>query len=80
MNAEDGEFVPQHNDFQFLELVRPKVQRDELQEPSEHHVTERDEHEASQRWRQRHAILLLRIGSFVTHIFTRVRPRTQKPS
>jgi hypothetical protein len=34
--AEDGEFVPQHDDFQFFEIVRPNAQEGERQKPSEH--------------------------------------------
>src|SRR2546425_3041689 len=48
-SPEDGEFVPQHDDFQFFEIVRPNAQEGELQNPSEHHVTERDKHDASLR-------------------------------
>jgi hypothetical protein len=44
---DNGEFVPKHDDFQFLEIVRPKAQGSKLWNPPRHHVTERDEHEAS---------------------------------
>jgi hypothetical protein len=33
--------------FQLLEIVRPKAQGSKLQNPPKHHVTEREEHEAS---------------------------------
>src|SRR6266446_8123486 len=46
-SPEDGEFVPQHDDFQFLEIVRAKAQGSELKNPPKHHVTKREEHEAS---------------------------------
>jgi hypothetical protein len=35
------------DDFQLVEIVRPKAQDSELQNPPKHHVIERDEHEAS---------------------------------
>jgi hypothetical protein len=36
----DGEFVPKHDDFQLLEIVRPKAQGSKLQKTPKHHVTE----------------------------------------
>jgi hypothetical protein len=51
-SPEDGEFVPQHDDFQFLEIVRANAQSNNLQNPSKHHVTKREEHEASSVGRQ----------------------------
>ena len=39
--------MPQDDDFQLLELVRPNAQGRELEKPTKHHVAERDEHEAS---------------------------------
>jgi hypothetical protein len=50
---EDGEFVPKHDDFQVLEIARPKAQSSELQNPAKHDVTEREDHEASSVVRQR---------------------------
>jgi hypothetical protein len=50
--------VPQHDDFQILEIVRSKAQGRELENPPKHHVTEREEHEASSVARQP----ILRIG------------------
>jgi len=38
--------------FQLLEIVRPKAQSSHLQNPPKHHVTEREEHEASSVARQ----------------------------
>jgi len=43
----DREFVPQHNDFEFLELVRPNDEGDELEKPAKQHVAERHGHETS---------------------------------
>jgi hypothetical protein len=51
-SPEDGEFVPKHDDFQFLEIVRSKAQGSKLQNPPKRHVTEREEHEASSVARQ----------------------------
>src|SRR6266849_3919827 len=48
-SPEDGEFVPKHEDFQFLEIVRPKTQGSKQQNPSKHYVTEREEHKGLQR-------------------------------
>ena len=39
--------MPKHDDFQLLEIVRPNAQDRKLQNPPKHHVTEREEHEAS---------------------------------
>lgn len=46
-SPEDGEFVPKHDDFQVLEIVRPKAQGRKLRDPPKHYVTEREEHETS---------------------------------
>ena len=43
----NGQFVPQDNDFERLELIRPRAQRHEFEEPTQQHVAERHEHEAS---------------------------------
>ena len=48
-SSEDGEFVPKHDDFQFLEIVRPIAQSSELQNPPKHHVTKGKEHEVQRR-------------------------------
>jgi hypothetical protein len=48
-SSQDGEFMPKYDDFQFLEVVRPKAQGSKLQNPPKHHVTEREEHEGLQR-------------------------------
>ena len=48
-SPEDGEFVPKHDDFQLLEIVRPKAPGSKLQNPPKHHVTEREEHRGLQR-------------------------------
>jgi hypothetical protein len=49
--------VPQHDDFQIFELVRPTAQDRQLQDPLERRVTERQEHETSET-----AILCIRLG------------------
>ena len=36
--------MPQHDDFQLLEIIRLNVQGSELQNPTDYQVTERDEH------------------------------------
>jgi hypothetical protein len=41
-SPEDGEFVAKHDDFQFLEIVRPKAQGRQLQTPAKHQVSERN--------------------------------------
>src|SRR5262249_51518456 len=46
--SEDGKFVPQHDDFQVLEVVRPNAQDRKLQYPPKRHVAEREEHETSE--------------------------------
>jgi hypothetical protein len=43
----DRDFVPQYDDFQFLELLRPKAQGDELEQPAKQRVGQRHEHETS---------------------------------
>src|SRR2546422_3496109 len=52
-SLENGEFVPQYDDFQLLELIRPKAQGSELQSPAKHNVKKREQHEASRVPRQR---------------------------
>jgi len=37
---EDGEFVPKHDDFQFLKIVRPNAQGRKLQNPPKHQIRE----------------------------------------
>src|ERR1700730_3540503 len=46
-SSEDGELMPQHDDFELLEIGRANAQGDELKHPAQHLVTEREEHEAS---------------------------------
>ena len=46
LSAEDGEFVPQRDDFQILALVRPNPQGRELKNPAKHTVKQREKHEA----------------------------------
>jgi hypothetical protein len=46
-SPQDGEFVPKHDDFELLEIVRPNVQGRKLQYAPKHHIAEREEHEAS---------------------------------
>jgi hypothetical protein len=46
-SPEDSEFVPKHDDFQCLAIVRPKAQRRKLKHPAKSCVAEREEHEAS---------------------------------
>jgi hypothetical protein len=46
-SPENGEFVPKHDDFQLLEIVRPKAPGSKLQNPPKHQITEGDEHEVS---------------------------------
>jgi hypothetical protein len=44
----DGEFVPQDDNFQVFELIRPTAQDRELQHPSKRPVTQREQHETSE--------------------------------
>src|SRR5713101_3957465 len=46
-SPEDGDFVPKHDDFQLLEIVRPKAPGSKLQNPPKHHIIEGEEHETS---------------------------------
>jgi hypothetical protein len=46
-SPEDAEFVPQHDDFQLLEIGGPKAQGRELQKPLKQHITDGHEHDAS---------------------------------
>src|SRR5882672_12007681 len=43
-SPEDAEFVPKHDDFQLLEIVRPKAPGSKLQNPPNHQITEGEEH------------------------------------
>jgi len=43
----NGEFVSQDNDFELLERLRLRAQRHEFEQPTQHHLAERHEHEAS---------------------------------
>src|SRR5262249_60611481 len=45
--TEDRELVPRHDDFEFLELVRPNAQNHEIEKPAKQPVAPRHEHEAS---------------------------------
>jgi hypothetical protein len=45
--AKNREFVPQHDDLKFLQLLRPNAQHHEFQKPAKLHVAQRHEHEAS---------------------------------
>ena len=38
--------MPEHDDFQLLEIVRPTVQGRWRQHPPKHEITEREKHEA----------------------------------
>jgi hypothetical protein len=40
----NGEFVPKNNDFEVLELTRPRAKRHEFEQPPQQHVAERHEH------------------------------------
>jgi hypothetical protein len=51
-SSKDGKFVPQHDDLEILEFVRPTAQDRQLQHPPKHHVPEREDHEASSVARQ----------------------------
>ena len=51
-SPQDGKFVPKHDNLQILKIGRPKPQGSKLQNPSTHHVTEREEHEPSNVARQ----------------------------
>ena len=44
---EDGEFVPQYDNFQVFELVRPNAPDRELQDPPKRRLTQREKHETS---------------------------------
>jgi len=46
-SPKNPEFVPQHDDFEFLEFVRLNDQGDQLQKPAKQHVAQRHDHEAS---------------------------------
>jgi hypothetical protein len=39
--------MPQHDDFELLEILRATVQSRELKNPPKHDVTQRETHEAS---------------------------------
>ena len=43
----DREFVPQDDDFEILELLRPSAQSHEFEQPAKQHIRQRHEHEAS---------------------------------
>jgi hypothetical protein len=45
--TKDRELMPQHDDLEFLELLRPNAQHHEFEEPAKQHVAQRHEHEAS---------------------------------
>jgi hypothetical protein len=45
--AQDGQFMSEHNELQFLELAGTKPQDDELQNSLKHNVAEGKEHDAS---------------------------------
>jgi hypothetical protein len=47
MSPEDGELMPNHDEFEVLEICRANAQGGELQDPAKHPVTEREQHEAS---------------------------------
>jgi hypothetical protein len=40
LSAENGKFVSEDDDFQLLEVVRPHPQGSELEQPTQHQVTE----------------------------------------
>ena len=46
-SPQDGKFVPKHDDFEFLEIVRPNAQGRKLQSSPKYQIKEREEHEAS---------------------------------
>jgi hypothetical protein len=56
LSPQNGEFVPEDEDFQFLEVVRPNAQGNDLEQLTQYQVAERDQHEAS-------CVGILRIGS-----------------
>jgi hypothetical protein len=66
-SSEDGEFVPNHDDFQLLELVRPETQGSKLQNSPKQQVTDREEHEASSVARQPPHSTRLAFGLAVSH-------------
>jgi hypothetical protein len=47
LSTENGEFVPEDDNFQLFEVVRPNAQSNELEKPIEDYVAERDKHDAS---------------------------------
>ena len=47
LSSQNGQFVPTEHNLQFFEVVRPNAQGRELEKPMQHHVAERDKHEAS---------------------------------
>src|SRR5207247_274324 len=55
-SPEDRELLPEHDDFQLLEIARPKTPHRELKRPPKHHVTAREDHEAS--WSRDHRRIL----------------------
>src|SRR6267378_7451638 len=46
-SPEDGDFLPKHDDFQLLEIVRPKAPGSKLQNPPKRKIAEGNEHEVS---------------------------------
>ena len=56
--------MSKHDDFQVLEIVRPKTQSSKLQKPLKHHVTEREEHAPSSVARQPPYSTLQPVGSW----------------
>jgi hypothetical protein len=43
--SKDPEFVPQDDDFEFLELLRPRSQSHEFEQPANQRVAQRHEHD-----------------------------------
>ena len=59
-STQNGEFVPEDDDFQLFEVVRPHAQGSELEKLTEHQIAERDKHDAS-------CVTILRIGRYLLH-------------
>jgi hypothetical protein len=62
-SPEDEELMPQHDDFELLEIGRATAQGREPKHPAKHQVTKREEHEAS---RSRDCRPILRIGFYAS--------------
>ena len=70
LSTENGEFVPEDDDFQLFEVVRPNAQGNELEKPTQYQVAERDKHEAS-------CVAILRTGFYPLSPGSEKGPRSE---